>query len=63
MTTWTQRTKAEQTLIRNAYNFEMEAIRVESSEINPYFDEIMSLSDGKELWEAVNVAVEMAFNS
>ena len=58
MTTFTNRTPAEQEIIRAAYDFEVAAIETESSERNPYFEAGKAMG----LWEAVNEAVEMAFN-
>lgn len=58
MTTFTNRTPAEQEIIRAAYDFEVAAIEAESSERNPYFEAVKAMG----LWEAVNEAVEMAFN-
>ena len=51
-------TVAEQTIITNAYEWEMEAIRKGSYESNPYFKQVKALG----LWEALNEAVEIAFN-
>ena len=58
MTTFFDRTKEEQELIRNAYQFEMEAIKEGSSKRNPYCETLKTMG----LWEALNEAVEMAFN-
>ena len=58
MTIFFQRTEAEQAIIRNAYIFEIEAIKAESSERNPYTDAIKVMG----LWDALNEAVEMAFS-
>ena len=55
---FTARAATEQELIRKAYDFEIEAIRADSSERNPYFEAIKAMG----LWEALNEAVEMAFN-
>lgn len=61
MTTFTQRTSAQQEIIRKAYNFEIEAIAKNDSSRNPWFDTIKAMPDGEALWEAINEAVEMAF--
>lgn len=60
MTTFTQRTTEQQNIIRKAYDFEIEAIANGDSSRNPWFDTIMAMPDGEELWEAINVAIEMA---
>lgn len=57
---YTERNKHEQEVIAKAYNFEIKAIEENDSSKNPWFDEIMNLKDGKEVWEGINVAVEMA---
>lgn len=57
MTTFFNRTTAEQEIIRKAYDFEIEAIEKNSSERNPYTDAIKAMG----LWEALNEAVEMAY--
>ena len=53
------RTAIEQDIIRKAYDFEIEAIRTESAERNPYTDAIQAMG----LWEALNEAVDMAYNN
>ena len=58
MTTYFNRTQAEQDILRKAYDFEIEAIKNDSSERNPYTEAIRAMG----LWEALNEAVEMAFN-
>lgn len=62
MTTYNNRTRKEQQIIRKAYEFEMEAIKKLDATRNPYFDTIKAMADGDTLWEAINEAVEMAFN-
>ena len=57
---YTERNEHEQEVITKAYNFEIKAIEENDSSRNPWFDEIMSWTDGKEVWEEINVAVEMA---
>lgn len=57
MTTFFNRTTAEQKIIRKAYDFEIKAIEKGSSERNPYTEAIKAMG----LWEALNEAVEMAF--
>ena len=58
MTTFINRTPAEQEIIRKAYDFEVEAIRTESAERNPYADALQAMG----LWEALNEALEMRYN-
>jgi len=62
MTTYFNRTIEEQELIRKAYEFEVEAIRRNSAERNPFFNAVLSMDDGEEVWKNINFAVEMAFN-
>ena len=57
---YTERNEHEQEVITKAYNFEIKAIEENDSSRNPWFDEIMEWTDGKEVWEGINVAVEMA---
>ena len=57
MTTYFNRTPAEQEIIRKAYEFEIEAIKNGSSDRNPYATTLQNMG----LWEAFNEAVEMAF--
>ena len=57
MTTYFNRTPAEQEIIRKAYDFEIKAIAEDSSERNPYLESIRTMG----LWEALNEAVEAAF--
>lgn len=61
MKTYFERPICEQELITNAYEFERQAIEDCSSAKNPYFEAIMQLPDGKEIWEGLNEALEMAF--
>ena len=56
MTTFFNRTPAEQEIIRKAYDFEIEAIQNDSAERTPYADAIQAMG----LWEALNEAIEMA---
>lgn len=58
MKTFFERSAAEQEIIRKAYAFEIAAIETESSESNPYFEAVKAMG----LWEALNEAVEMAYN-
>lgn len=62
MTTFFNRSIKKQQLIRKAYEFEIIAIHTDSAKKNPYFDTILSMQDGKAIWEEINIAVEMAFN-
>lgn len=48
-------------IIRNAYDFEIEAIENDDLSKNPYFDMIKEFEDGDEIWEAINVAIEMKY--
>jgi len=57
---YTERNEHEQEVITKAYNFEIKAIEENDSSRNPWFDEIMEWTDGREVWEGINVAVEMA---
>lgn len=57
MTTFFDRTPAEQEIIRKAYEFEINAIKTDSSDRNPYATALQNMG----LWEAFNEAVEMAF--
>lgn len=61
MIKFTDRTKSEQDIIRKAYQFEMEAIENCDAATNPYFYTIKAMEEGEDVWEAINVAVEMAF--
>lgn len=58
MTTFINRTPAEQEIIRKAYDFEVAAIEAESSERNPYAEALQAMG----LWEALNEALEMRYN-
>ena len=58
MTTFFNRSTAEQDIIRKAYDFEVAAIEAESSERNPYFEALQAMG----LWEALNEALEMRYN-
>ena len=58
MTTFWDRTPVEQEIIRKAYDFEIEAIEKNSWENNPYINAIKAMG----LREALNEAVEMAYN-
>jgi len=57
MTTFFNRTPAEQEIIRKAYDFEVEAIANNSTERNPYASAVKAMG----LWEALNEAIEMAY--
>ena len=58
MTTYMNRTPAEQELIRKAYDFEIKGIEKCSSEPNPYKEAVKAMG----LWEAIEEAIEMAFS-
>ena len=53
----------EQDIIRKAYEFELKAIEECDATRNPWFDEIKSWKDGKDIWSAINEAVEMAYRN
>lgn len=66
-----ERTKAERGTIRNFYEFEASILATDPtdthymeciSEPNPYYVTIMQWDDGKEVIEALNFAIEMAYN-
>lgn len=52
------RTATEQDLIAKAYDFEVKAIENGDSSPNPYKNDLVKMG----LWEALNEAVEMAYN-
>lgn len=58
MTTFFNRSTAEQELIRKAYEFEVEAIETCSPDPNPYCEAVKALG----LWEAIEEALEMHYN-
>lgn len=58
MKKYSERTTAEQDIIRKAYEFEIQAIEEGSAERNPYTEAIKAMG----LWEALNEAVEMKYN-
>jgi len=62
MKNFTERTSAEQEIIRKAYDFEIMAIETDSTATNPYFSTIKAMENGKKLLEAINVAIELAYN-
>ena len=62
MKTFFDRTPAEQAIIREAYNFEIRAIKKEDSSSNPLFETIKTMENGDEVWDAINLAVELACN-
>lgn len=62
MKTFFDRTPAEQAIIREAYNFEIRAIKKEDSSSNPLFETIKAMEDGDKVWDAINLAVELACN-
>lgn len=61
MKQFSNRKYSEQETIRNAYDFEIEAIENEDASRNPYHDEIMSWVDGVDVWNAIEEAVELAY--
>lgn len=62
MTTFAQRTTTEQELIRKAYEFEILAINEDNADRNPYYDAIITMVNGRSVWEGINLAVELAFS-
>lgn len=62
MIKFTERTNVEQALIRRAYQYEIEAIERVDARPNPHYESIISLREGRELWEAINEAVWLAYN-
>ncbi len=62
MKTYLDRTETEKLIIRLAYEFEINAIAHMSTISNPYLKAIKKMANGLETWEAINEAVEMAFN-
>ena len=62
MKTFFDRTPTEQTIIREAYNFEIRAIKKEDSSSNPLFETVKAMENGDEVWDAINLAVELACN-
>lgn len=66
-----ERTKAERDTIRNFYEFEATMLAADPTDAhfmekmskpNPYYAVIMQWDDGKEIIEALNFAIEMAYN-
>lgn len=62
MIRFTERTEREQTLIRRAYEWEVDAINREDAGRNPYYDGIIALREGRELWEAIDEALWLAYH-
>lgn len=58
MTTFFNRPASEQEIIRKAYNFEVESIKLNSSAPNPYMQAINEMG----LREALEEALEMAYH-
>ena len=57
-----ERTNYEQMLITGAYDYEVNAIEGLWTDRNPYKDEIKTWPDGDEVWEAIEVALEMKYH-
>lgn len=66
-----ERTKVERDTIRNFYKFEADMLATDPTDAhymermsapNPYHATIMQWDDGKEVIEALEFAVEMAYN-
>lgn len=62
MKNWNERTNYEQMVMTGAYDFEVNAIEYGWSDRNPYRAEIRSWPDGAEVWEALEVALELKYN-
>lgn len=58
MTTYFDRPTSEQEIIRNAYEFELRMIELDSSAPNPYMDTINKMG----LRETLEEALEMAYH-
>ena len=58
MTTFFDRSIAEQEIICKAYEFEIDSIRSGRFESNPYAKDLKAMG----VWEAFNDAIDMAFN-
>ena len=63
MTRYLDRSMNEQNLIAKAYDFEIRFAEIGSSARNPYYDDLMMLLDGAEIWEHINTALEMRFQT
>ena len=61
MITIMQRTENERDIIRKAYDFEIKAIEKCDATTNPWYNTIMQMEEGEEVWEGINIAVEMAY--
>lgn len=61
MITIMQRTENERDIIRKAYDFETKAIEECDTTTNPWYNTIMQMEEGEEVWEGINIAVEMAY--
>ena len=57
------RPQTEKDIIKMAYDFEINAIEECDATRNPWFDEIQTWKDGKDVWSAINDAVEMAYRN
>lgn len=57
-----ERPEKEQDIIREAYKFEIEAIMEGRADENPFVTTIREMREGKYVWEAINIAVELFFN-
>ena len=58
-----ERPQNEQDIIAKAYAFELNAIEECDATRNPWFDEIQTWEDGKDVWSAINEAVEMFYRN
>ena len=61
------RTPEQQEVIRKAYQFEAEAIEAMRAghdaiaDENPWFRKVLAMPEGREVWKAIDVAIEMAY--
>ena len=66
--TYFARNNFEKDTIRRAYEFEINAIEFMKTtgqidnRPNPYKETVLSMADGEKVWEAIEEAIEMAFN-
>lgn len=61
MKTFYERTDSEKDIIKKAYQYEIEAIENNNLDSNPYLPRVLSMEDGKDVWEAINVAIELKY--
>lgn len=51
--------KERNEMIIRATDFELKAIKDNSTARNPYYDTIKELPDGREVWETIEIMVEL----